>query len=61
MRFTLSQKKSALQSEKADIERLIERRHATPAHHSRLSEIEEQFRIFEMMEKPKKSNQEEAI
>lgn len=60
-RVTLSQKKAALQSEKSNLETLIDRKHAKPEHHARLSEIEAQFKVFEMMGKPVKSQEDEHV
>lgn len=51
-RTTLVQYKQNLISEASDIEKLIERRHATPEKRQRLIEIEEQLRVLKMMEKP---------
>jgi hypothetical protein len=52
MSVTLSQKKESLKIEAADIEKLIERRHATPEKIKRLEEIEFILKVIEGIEKP---------
>lgn len=51
-RVTLRQYKENLKSEASDIEKLIERRHATPEKMARLAEIETMLATIEQMEKP---------
>lgn len=64
MRVTLSQRKDQLISEASAIEKLIERRHATPEKMARLADIEKQLEIIKSMEKPdsmaKKAKMEET-